>query len=161
MMIRPSNNKTLIVIIVALLAVNFTGLALFFSKTPASKKTSAAEQRKNAMRQYLKNECGFSAAQLVQYDTLAEQHRRNMQPYFDQLKSEKEQRIKTLAKLQFADSAIVLAVQNTIAKQQEVETGMLMHLKDVRNLCNPQQLVKFDSSLHNMFARRAEMKKRN
>ena len=160
-MIRPKNSKTLLVIIAALLAVNITGVILFFAKTAPDKKPNSTEQRKNAMQNYLKNDCGFSAEQLLQYDSLSERHKRDMQPVFDQLKKEKEQRIKNLAQQQFADSAIAFAVNNTLAKQQEVEIKMLFHLRDVRNLCNEQQKAKFDSSLHKMFARRAEKAKKN
>ncbi len=160
-MIRPKNSKTLLVIIAALLALNIAGVMLFFAKTPSGKRMSYTEQRKNAMQNYLKNDCGFSAEQLVQFDSLAERHKREMQPVFDQLKKEKEQRVKNLAQGQFSDTAIALAVNNTLAKQQEVETKMLLQLRDVRNLCNEQQKVKFDSGLHKMFARRADRSKKN
>ena len=160
-MIKSKNSKTLLVIIAALLALNIAGVILFFAKAPSGKRTSYTEQRKNAMQKYLKDECGFSAEQLVQFDSLAERHRRAMQPVFDQLKKEKEERIKNLAQGQFSDTAIALAVTNTITKQQEVETKMLLNLRDVRNLCNEQQRAKFDSSLHIMFARRAEKTKKN
>ena len=160
-MIRPKNSKTLLVIIAVLLALNIAGVLLFFAKTPSGKKMSYSDQRKNAMQKYLKDDCGFSAEQLVQYDSLAERHRQAMQPVFDQLKNEKEQRIKNLAQGQFSDTAIALAVNNTLANQREVETKMLLNLRDVRNLCNEQQKVKFDSSLHIMFARRAEKTKKN
>lgn len=158
-MIRPKNNRTLLVIIAALLAVNIAGVILFFAKTPNGKKMNFTEQRKNAMQNYLKNDCGFSAEQLVQYDSLSERHKRSMQPLFEQLRKEKEQRIQHLAQQQFADTAIRIAVNNTLVKQEEVETKMLAHLRDVRNLCDAEQLVKFDASLHKMFARRDKPKK--
>ncbi len=160
-MMRPKNSKTLLVIIAALLAVNVTGIMFFFFKPAPGKKVSTTEQRKNAMQKYLKDDCGFSAEQLVQYDSLSNRQQRDMQPIFDQLKKEKEQRIKNLAQQQFTDSAIALAVNNTIAKQQEVETKMLLHLREVRNIGNAQQKVKFDSGLHKMFARRAEKARKN
>ena len=161
MMVRPKNSKSLLVIIAVLLALNIAGVLFFFAKTPSGKKMSYSDQRKIAMSNYLKTDCGFSAEQLVQYDSLAEQHKRAVQPLFDQLKQEKEKRIENLAQRQFSDSAIASAVNKTLARQQEVETRMLSHLRDVRNLCTEQQKVKFDSSLHIMFARRAEKTKRN
>lgn len=158
---RPKNSKTLLVIIAALLAVNVAGIILFFAKPPAGKRPSNSELRKNAMQNYLKNDCGFTAEQLVQYDSLSNRQQRDIQPVFEQLKKEKEQRIRNLAQQKFTDSAIVLAVNNTLAKQQEVETKMLLHLREVRNICNEEQKVKFDSGLHKMFSRRAEKTKKN
>lgn len=160
-MVRPNNSKSLLVIIAVLLALNIGGMLFFFAKTPSGKKMSYSDQRKNAMSNYLKNDCDFSEAQLVQYDSLAERHKREIQPVFDQLKNEKEHRIKNLAQGKFSDSAIALAVNKTLARQQEVETRMLLNLRDVRNLCSEQQKVKFDNGLHKMFARRAEKTKRN
>lgn len=160
-MVRPKNSKSLLVIIAVLLALNIGGMLFFFAKTPSGKKMSYSDQRKIAMSNYLKTDCGFSAEQLVQYDSLAERHKREIQPVFDQLRKEKEQRIKNLAQGQFSDSGIALAVNKTLARQEEVETRMLLNLRDVRNLCNEQQRVKFDSGLHIMFARRAEKTRRN
>ena len=160
-MVRPKNSKSLLVIIAVLLALNIGGMFFFFAKTPVGKKMSYSDQRKIAMSNYLKTDCGFSAEQLVQYDSLAERHKREIQPVFDQLRKEKEQRIKNLAQGQFSDSGIALAVNKTLARQEEVETRMLLNLRDVRNLCNEQQRVKFDSGLHIMFARRAEKTRRN
>ncbi len=160
-MIRPKNSKTLLVIIAVLLALNIAGVILFFAKTPSGKRMSYSEQRKNAMENFLKNDCDFSAAQLVQYDSLAERQRKEMQPIFDELKKEKEQRIENLTQGQFTDTAIALAVNKTLVRQQEVETKMLLQLRDVRQLCNEQQKVKFDRSLPKMFARRAEKTNKN
>ena len=161
MISRPQNSKTLIVIIAALLLANIAGVIFFFAKGPSGKKISSTEQRKVAMQNYLKDECEFSTEQLVQYDTLSNRFRRNMQPLFDQLKKEKEQRIINLSQQKFTDTAIALAVDNTLERQREVENKMLFHLRDVRNLCTEQQKVKFDSSLHIMFARRAQLTKKN
>ncbi len=160
-MIRPKNSKTLLVIIAVMLTLNIAGVILFFAKMPSGKKMSYSELRKNSMQNYLKDDCGFSAAQLVQYDSLAERQKRDMQPVFDQLKKEKEQRIENLTQGRFSDTAIALAVDKTLARQQEVETKMLLQLRDVRNLCNEEQKIKFDNGLHKMFARRAEKTKRN
>lgn len=157
---RPKNSKALLIIIAVLLVANIGGWVFFFKNTPSGKKPSYSAQRKNLMQAYLKNEIAFSEAQLVQYDSLSERHQREMQPMFDLLKKEKEERVKYISQNAFADTAIAEAVSNTTAKQQLVETKMLMHLKDVRNICTEQQKIKFDSSVYKMFARRSGDKKK-
>ena len=158
---RPKNSKALLVIIIVLLAANIGGLAFFLLNKPGGRRPNGSEERKNAMQAYLKKDIGFSAQQLAAYDTLIERHRKDMGPFFDTLKKEKEKRLYYIAKYAFADSAINTAIAKTAAKQQLLETKMLMHLKDVRNLCSEEQKITFDTSIYKMFSRRGGEKKKH
>lgn len=150
---RPRNTKALLVIIIVLVAANIGGLAFFLmNKQPDPRRYDS--DRKNAMVNYLKNDVGFTPVQLVAYDSLVANHRRELQPMFDVMKLEKEKRLRYIAQYAFADTAINTAVAKTILKQQAVETKMLMHLKDIRNICNEQQRVKFDTSIYKVFSRK-------
>ncbi len=73
---------------------------------------------------------------------------------FDQMKKEKEKSMRYVAQGGFTDSAIATAVAATAARQQQLETKMMMHLKDVRNLCTDDQKAKFDTSIYKVFARK-------
>ena len=154
MISRPKNSKTLLVLIAILLLANIGGLIFFLLNKPCREKENASNDRKNAMRGYLSNDIGFSETQMVSYDTLTAQHRRDMQPLFDSLKKEKEKRLKYISQYSFADTAITTAVGKTAARQQLVELKMLMHLKDVRNICSDKQKVKFDTSIYKVFAKK-------
>jgi hypothetical protein len=151
---RPKNSKTLLVLIAILLLANIAGLVFFWVNKPGHEKISGAEERKNAMVGYLKNDIGFSTRQLQAYDTLSAQHRRDMGVLFDLLRKEKEKRLSYIARFGFADTAIATAVGNTAAKQQMLETKMLMHLKDVRKICSEQQKIKFDTSIYKLFVKK-------
>jgi len=111
------------------------------------------------MVKYLKKDLGFSDAQLLSYDSLEEVHWQGMKPLFDTLRKEKEKRIRYIANFGFEDSAIITAVAKTAVKQQLVETNMLMHVKNIRNLCTPAQKTMYDTSIYKMFVRRAPEKK--
>lgn len=150
---RPRNSKYLLILIAVLLLANIVGIVFFLTNTNRDKKGNAGD-RKNAMVGYLTKDLGFSADQMVTYDSLVARHRRTMGPLFEQMKKEKEQRLRYVAQYGFADTAIGTAVSLTAAKQQVLETQMMMHLKDVRNICNENQKVKFDSSIHKVFARK-------
>ncbi len=151
---RPKNSKALLVIIIVLLAANIGGLAYFFLSKPNGENHNGSSERKNGMLSYLKNDIGFSAQQLVVYDTLIAQHKRNMGPMFELLKKEKEKRLRYIAQYGFADTAIASAINKAVSNQQIIETQMLMHLKDIRNICNDQQKIKFDTSIYKIFSKK-------
>ena len=151
---RPKNSKTLLILIAVLLLSNLVGLILFLTNKPGRERMSGASERKNAMISYLKKDIGFSEAQLLAYDSLSARHRRNISPMFDLMKKEKENRLRYVAQYGFADTAITTAVGVTAAQQQVLETQMIMHLKDLRNICTDEQKIKFDSSIYKIFGRK-------
>ncbi len=156
MIYPPKKGKPLLIIIGVLLLANIAGLVFFFMDKQSHKRENFSDERKNAMQGYLKNDIGFTEKQLAAYDSLSKQHRKNMQPLFEQLKKEKETRLKYVSLYQYADTAITAAVNKTIIQQQLVEKKMLMHLKDIRNICTQEQKIKFDTSIYKMFGRRGQ-----
>lgn len=157
-MVKPKNSRYLLVLIAVLLAANIIGIVFFISNRP-TKNNSSNYDRKAAMAKYLKTDLGFSDAQLKSYDSLEEVHRLNMKPLFDTLRKEKEKRIRYIAGFSFEDSAIGTAVAKTAVKQQMVETMMLMHVKNIRNLCSEEQKKRYDTSIYKMFIRKTPEKK--
>jgi len=158
MMTAPKNSRYLLVLIAVLLAANIIGIGYFIANRP-TKNTKGNYDRKAAMINYLKTDLGFSPAQLQSYDSLEEAHGIGMKPLFDTLRKEKEKRIRYIANFGFEDSAIGTAVTKTAVHQQLVETNMLMHVKNIRNLCTPAQKIMYDTSIYKMFVRRAPEKK--
>jgi periplasmic protein CpxP/Spy len=160
MITRPQKSKILLIFIIVLLAANLAGLAYYFLSKPNHVKVDRNAERKNTMLVYLKNDVGFSDEQLTQYDTLMEQHRREMKPLFDQLKKEKENRLKFIAQNNFADSAITIAINKSGEQQQNIESKMLLYIKEVRNLCTESQRERFDTSIYKIFSRKSGDKKK-
>ena len=157
-MTKPTNSRYLLVLIAVLLAANIIGIGYFIANRPA-KNTSSNYDRKAAMVKYLKNDLGFTPSQLQAYDSLEEAHKLVMKPLYDSLRKEKEKRIRYIAGFAFEDSAINTAVAKTAVQQQLVETNMLKHVKNIRNLCTPAQQVVYDTSIYKMFVRKAPEKK--
>jgi hypothetical protein len=158
MMTKPTHSRYLLVLIAVLLAANIIGIGYFIANRPA-KNTSGNYDRKAAMVKYLKNDLGFTPSQLQAYDSLEEAHKIGMKPLYDSLRKEKEKRIRYIAGFAFEDSAIITAVAKTAVQQQLVETNMLKHVKDIRNLCTPAQKVVYDTSIYKMFVRKTPEKK--
>lgn len=157
---RPSKSKPLIVIIAILLLTNLGGLAYYMANKPKPKKANSGPQWKNAMANYLKSDVGFDTVQLRQYETLKVAHRKTLDTLFEDLKSEKENRLGLLADRDYADSAIIQAVNSSAEKQKMLDLHMLTHLKDVRALCNAEQKGRFDTSIYKVMARGGKEKKK-
>ncbi len=158
---EPRNPKVLISLIVILLIANIAGLAYYTLRKPAEGRGGGSAERKNMMENYLKKTIGFNAEQQVAYDSLIARHRRNMKPMFDQMRKEKEERLASIARQDFVDSAIVIAAGKTAAKQEKLEIYMLQHLKDIRNLCTPAQQQIFDTSIYKVFTRKNGERKKD
>lgn len=158
---RPSSSKPLIVIIAILLLTNIGGLAYYIANKPRPKKSNTSQQWKNAMANYLKTDIGFDTVQLRQYENLKVEHRKTLDTLFDQLRTEKENRLVFLADRDYADSAITQAVNSSAEKQKMLDMHMLTHLKDVRALCNREQQSRFDTSIYKVMARGGREKKKS
>ena len=158
---RPSKSKPLIVIIAILLLTNLGGLAYYMANKPKPRKNNPGAQWKNAMANYLKADIGFDTTQLNQYESLKVEHRKVLDTLFEQLKDEKENRLRFLAERDYSDSAIVQAVNSSAEKQKMLDLHMLTHLKEVRALCNPEQKNRFDTSVYKIMARRGGEKKKD
>lgn len=150
---KQPGNKILIIVIGILLATNIVLLCLFLFNKPEKKP-----DRKAVMGAYLKSEIGFSDQQMVQFDTIKAQHRRQVKALFEEIKARKGNSFKALVAENFSDSAIIRAAADAAQKQQGVELVMLRHLKDIRNLCTAEQQKKFDTGFYKVMMRPREDK---
>ena len=151
-------SKILIIIIGILLVANIILIALLVLKQ--NTKKGMRGDRFMMITLFLKNDMVFNNEQLHQYDSINTQHRIKMKTLFDGIQKEKEEQFKKLTEAQFSDIAINTTAELSSNKQKEVEFIMLHHFKDIRDLCTPQQLPKFDSLFYKVLDRRGgEMKK--
>jgi Spy/CpxP family protein refolding chaperone len=104
---------------------------------------------------------GFDTVQLEQYERLKTVHRKALDTLSEQLKAEKENRLHFLADNDYADSAIIQAVNSSAEKQKMLDLQMLRHLKDIRSLCTPVQKARFDTSIYKVMVRRGGDKKKS
>jgi len=102
----------------------------------------------------LKNDIGFTPEQLVKYDTLSKRHREKMNLIFDTARTKKNEQFKELAAGDFSDSVIYRLAAASAASQERMEISMFNHIRNIRRLCNTEQLAKFDTSFGKVFNRR-------
>lgn len=150
---KQNRSKVFLTIIGILLVANIAMVSFFFMKKDGDRHEKRPD-RKTMIAGFLKNEIGFSAQQLQQYDTLSNRHKENMKKMFDSLRSTKDRQFKELAAANFSDSAMNFIAAQSASSQKIMELQMFNHLKSVRMLCTPEQLPKFDSLFVKVLNRR-------
>jgi periplasmic protein CpxP/Spy len=141
-MSTSKKSKLYLLIIGLLLLSNIALLFLFFNKDakPNGKNDKGAQ-----MVAFLKNDLGFTDAQLQQVDSLRKAHKEKMKAQFDEMRANKQAAIKFLGEKAFSDSAINKSIETTANNQKNIELQMLSHFATIRKICTAEQLPKFDS----------------
>lgn len=144
--------------LVALLAItNLVQLGFMLSRGQ-HRRMGGMEKREEEMKSFLQKDIGFTTAQMQAYDASHSSHKQHMKQFFDDMRSSREENLKILGTQNFTDSAIE-AVSSKAGEQQEMlEIKMLHHLQQIRNICTPEQRIKFDTSVHKIFTRRFKNK---
>ena len=144
-MINEQNkSKVFLTIIGILLVANIAMVCFFFLKKDGGKREKRPD-RKTMIANFLKNEIGFNEAQLQRYDSLSTRHNESMKTMFDSSRSSKDRQFKILTAADFNDSVMNSVADQSSASQKIMELKMFNHLKNIRSLCTPEQLPKFDS----------------
>lgn len=144
-MINKTNRSKIFLAIIAILLAANIALVSFFLMKKDDRKTEKRPDRKTMIANFLKNEIGFDTVQLQQFDTLSARHKENMNQMFDSLWESKDGQFKQLTAGNFSDSVMNSVAEQSAANQKIMELKMFNHLKNVRMLCKPEQLPKFDS----------------
>lgn len=150
---KQNRNKVFLSVIAILLIANIAMLTMFLTKKEAGKRERRPD-RKAMIAEFLKKEIGFTTTQLQQYDTLSTRHQETVKKMFDNMRSFKESQFKQLAAGGFTDSVINLVSDQSATSQKVMELQMFAHMKNIRILCTPEQLPKFDSLFGKMLNRR-------
>lgn len=145
-MIKKENrSKVYLLIIAILLVANIALLSFLLMKKNNDKLHNKRPDRTAMISDFLKTEIGFDSVQLEQYDTLSARHKEKMKIILDSLHSSKDKQFKQLTTGNFSDSAMTAVAEQSATSQKIVELQMFTHLKNIRMLCKPGQLVTFDS----------------
>lgn len=151
----------MLLIIIVLLLANIGGLFFFFKNKSSGNDQRPPMDRKEMIGKYLKDELKFDAAQLAQYDSISEKHKIESEPLFEDLRGEKEKRLRFLADNDYSDSALVQTVNRSAERQKKLDLKMLEHIRNIRALCTPAQKQSFDTGFYKMLKRNRPDKKQN
>jgi hypothetical protein len=151
-MSTQTKSKLFLSVIAILLLTNIAMLYFLLRKdTQHDKKRNF--DRVAAAKKFLQNEIGFTTAQLLQFDSIALQHREKMKSTIEQLRFDKEQLLKGVGVASFSDSAIMQAINKGSENQKKMEESLYRNMIDIRKLCTAAQVPKFDTLFYKMWRR--------
>lgn len=151
---KQNRSKVFLAIIGVLLVANIVLVSFLLLRKEEPKHENQRPDKKAIISAFLKNEMGFDAEQLKQYDTLSDRHKENMKKLMDSLRTPKEKQFAILAAADFSDSAMNMMATQSSATQRVMELQMFNHLKKIRLLCTPAQLPKFDSTFGKVLSKK-------
>lgn len=137
--------KSLVTIVIFLLMTNVAMLIFFLVSKPAEKRQKNREP--NGMYNSLQNDVGFNKDQLDQYQALRKVQRDKARPMFSALRTSKKDFYYLMYSSSNSDSVINAYADSIGQKQKNLDMQMFSYFKSIRNLCKPEQLPKFDSSI--------------
>lgn len=159
-MIPQQNKSKVLISIIAILLIANIALVSFFLLKKDDRKPEKRMDRKTVIGNFLKNEIGFNDVQMMQYDSLSNNHRKYMKTMFEASRNTKDRQFKELTASDFSDSVMNSIADQSAASQKSMELQMFGHLKQVRALCTPEQLPKFDSLFVKVLRKKGPDRKR-
>jgi Spy/CpxP family protein refolding chaperone len=153
-MINKQNRSKVFIAIIGILLVANIALVSFFLLKKDDNRHEKRPDKKAMISTFLKSEIGFDTLQLKQYDTMSDRHKENMKKMMDSLRSPKDKQFKELVAANFSDSVMNSVAEQSSTSQKAMELQMFSHLKNIRLLCTPEQLPKFDSLFGKVFSRK-------
>jgi protein CpxP len=152
MMNPQTKNKSLVSIIVFLLITNIAMVVFFLVlNKPAQRNFRGKDQ--NGMSAMLQKEVGFSNDQLNTYQSLRKAQLDSVHILFDEVRKAKNDFYNLLYASNVPDSTLSIAADQIAVKQKTLDLHMFNHFKLVRNICTPDQLQKFDTTIKRVIVR--------
>jgi len=150
-----SRNKILLIIIAVLLVSNVAMLVLFFRMNPA-----ATETKRPGFSERLKKEVGFSEQQMSVYEPRRDAFWNSLGQRYALIKTTKEEFYSHMYHPDVPDSVLESKAEVIGKQQKDLDLYVIRHFKEVRKLCTPEQLPKYDSLLPYIIERMTARPKR-
>lgn len=151
MNISESRVKSLLLLIGVLVISNLITAYFLFSHSRPQKK-----ERTGILKNFIKNELKFSDAQMASYEASRKAFMTKHDSSIKSIRETKETNLKNVGLSGFSDSAIAVATNFSVEKQREFDKSFFENLKAIRNICTPEQRVKFDSGFYKNFLKMRE-----
>lgn len=152
---QVARNKILLFIIVILLVTNI-GMLLFLLRM----KSSPAQQKRLGFTEKLKSQVGFTPQQMDEFEPKKKAFWKNMRERYEAIRQTKKNFYFQLYDPSIPDSTLESKAEVIGEQQKELDLFVIRHFKDVRRMCTPQQLPKYDSLLPALIDRMTERPER-
>lgn len=149
---EKTKTKQLITIIIFLLASNIAML-IFFLVLSKPVERRPRNHELNGLYKSLQNDVGFSTDQLNKYEGLRKDQMTKAHPMFNELRDAKRNFYELIYNTAASDSTINADADSIAQKQRKLDMQMFRYFKNVRNICTPGQIQKFDSVINKVVLR--------
>jgi protein CpxP len=142
-----SKTKVLIFIIIVLFLANLAMLGYFLGLGSPVKKVGERDNSRgpNVMNTVLQERVGFSEDQMKRVSELRKQHWNNMRQLFEESRKAKIDFYKNLSQAEVSDTLLKTAASRIGNTQVAIDLQTFRNFRDVRSLCTPEQLPRYDS----------------
>jgi len=139
-MISTTKYRWMILLVLVLLVSNIVLAFFLFSKNKKPDFKKQAEERSMA----LYKEMGLDSNQVNAFKTAKDSFLKEMKPSWVDMRSLKDSLYHSLA-LGPEDSVVVALLDSIAKKTRENESKSFAHFHNLRNMCNAEQQIKFDT----------------
>lgn len=146
-MIRPPRQRWLLILVAILLLTNIATLSIYWFKKPAHDGGPGHEpgNREKKMGQFMVDQMKFDAAQEAAYWKLRDSMITIQRPVMDSIRNAKKGFFDLLNQPNATDSALISRSNEIADLQKKLDLVTFRHFQNVRALCHPDQLQKFDT----------------
>jgi len=111
------------------------------------------QRDQNGISGLLQKEVGFTKEQLDRYQELRKNRSDKVHLLFEDLRKAKTDFYNLMSTAKVSDSSVVKAAELIAEKQKTLDLQMFNHFQMVRNICTPDQLQKFDTTIKKVIIR--------
>jgi Spy/CpxP family protein refolding chaperone len=146
-MIRPPRQRWLLVLVAILLLTNIATLSIYWFKKPNHEGGPGHDpgNRDKRMGQFMVDQMKFDATQEAAYWKLRDSMIASQRPVVDSMRNAKKRFFDLLNQSNTTDSALIARSNEIADLQKRLDQATFRHFQNVRALCRPDQLQKFDT----------------
>lgn len=143
-MTRPSRQKWLLVLVGILLVTNIITLTVFFW-TSRSQEEAATPPPKPRMGKFIVDEMQFDSTQEAAYWEMRDSLMEAQKPVWDSIRAAKKRFFDLVNYTDVNDALLQARINEVLAHQKKLDIITFHHFQQVRTLCRPDQMQKFDT----------------
>lgn len=158
---RPPRQKWLLILVAILLLTNIATLSIYWFKKPAHEGAPGREgaNREKRMGQFMVDQLKFDATQEAAYWKLRDSMMTIQKPVMDSIRNAKKRFFDLLNQSETTDSTLITHSNEIADLQKKLDLVTFRHFQNVRAICRPDQLQKFDTVIKEIVNRMTPFRK--
>lgn len=162
-MMKPPRQRWLLVLVAILLLTNIATLSIYWFKKPNHEGGPGHEpgNREKRMGQFMVDQMKFDATQEAAYWKLRDSMIATQRPVVDSMRDAKKNFFDLLNQSDATDSALITRSNEIAGLQKRLDLATFRHFQNVRAICRPDQLQKFDTVIKEIVNRMTPFRRMN